>query len=83
MKKLAFIFLAAIAACTSAPKTELDVIDRLKILDKPMKKPAMDEWLFEHKKAGQTFAAFQKLKTSNSKLTVRQYLRSTILDFRQ
>ena len=61
MKKRTFVLLAAIAACTSAPKTELEVIDKLKILDKPMKKPAMDEWLFEHKEAGQTFADYQKL----------------------
>ena len=61
MKKRTFVLLAAIAACTSAPKTELEVIDKLKILDKPMKKPAMDEWLFEHKEAGQTLADYQKL----------------------
>jgi archaemetzincin len=62
MKNSLFLLLISLFACNSNdnPSKELALIDRLKRLDKPMPKPKMEDWLFDHKEAGQTFEQYQK-----------------------
>ncbi len=62
MKNSLFLVIISLFACNNNdnPSKELALIDRLKVLDKPMPKPKMEDWLFDHKEAGQTFEQYQK-----------------------
>ncbi len=65
IKNSFFLVIISLFTCNnatdnSAVSKELALIDRLKRLDRPMPKPKMEDWLFEHKEAGQTFEQYQK-----------------------
>jgi archaemetzincin len=64
MKYNLAVLLLCLISCTNSENkspNERTLIDKLKPLDKPLKKAEKGDWLYEHKETEQTFEAYQKL----------------------
>lgn len=80
-KNILFLFIILFTACITEPSTESELINKLKSLDKPLKKPEAGEWLFEHKESGQSFADYQKLSPPKPNDSVHTIYIQPIGDF--
>ena len=63
MKNTLFLLLINLISCNYSPNNnpikEIELIDKLKELDAPLKTPEAGEWLFENKEKGQTFETYK------------------------